>query len=74
MIVFRIRTSDWEEQDFLIMTSLNEKQVRKAIEPIIEYEKENDLASNPDDYISALNAMHSKATVVAQDNFETLKF
>jgi hypothetical protein len=74
MNVFRIRTTDWEENDFLIMTSLNEKQVRRAIEPIIEYEKENDLASNPDDYVSALNAMYNKAVVVPQDNFETLKF
>ncbi len=74
MNVFRIRTTDWREDDFLIMTSLDERQVRKAIEPIIEYEKENDLASNPDDYISALNAMYNKAVVVSEDNFEILKF
>jgi hypothetical protein len=74
MTVFRIRTTDWQEQDFLIMTSLNEVQIRKVIQPIVNFERENDLQSNPYDYVSALNAMYSKATVVTEDSFETLKF
>ncbi len=74
MQVFRIRTTDWREQDFLIMTSLDERQVRKVIQPIVNFERENDLESNPHDYVSALNEMYSKAIVMTEDTFEILKF
>jgi hypothetical protein len=74
MNVFRIRTTDWQENDFLIMTSLDERQVRKVIEPMVIFNKENDEVINPEDYVMALISAYPKAVVVSDDNFETIKF
>jgi hypothetical protein len=74
MQVFIIRTTDWQEDDFYIMTSLKESQVIKVIQPMIDFEKANDLAGNPNEYVSALSSAFPKAIVVSEDNFETIKF
>jgi hypothetical protein len=73
MQVFIIKTTQWQEDDFYIMTSLNESQIRKIIQPIVNFERENDLAGNPYDYLSALSAAYSKSTIISEDNFETIQ-
>lgn len=74
MNVFRIRTTDWQENDFLIMTSLSEIQVRKVIEPIVIFNKDNDEVTSHEEYVSALSSSYPKAVVVSEDNFETINF
>jgi hypothetical protein len=73
MQVFIIKTTQWQEDDFYIMTSLNESQIRKIIQPIVNFERENDLAGNPYDYLSALSSAYSKSTIISEDNFETIQ-
>jgi hypothetical protein len=73
MQVFIIKTTQWQEDDFYIMTSLNESQIRKIIQPIVNFERENDLAGNPYDYLSALSAAYSKSIIISEDNFETIQ-
>ena len=73
MQVFIIKTTEWSEDDFYIMTSLSEEQVRKVIQPIVNFERENDLSGNPYDYLSALNSTYSRSTIIAEDNFETIR-
>jgi hypothetical protein len=73
MQVFIIKTTQWQEDDFYIMTSLSEAQIRKVIQPIVNFERENDLAGNPYDYLSALNSVYSRSTIISEDNFETIQ-
>lgn len=74
MTVFKINTTQWDEDSFLIMTSLDEKRVRKIIEPIIDFERENDLPSNFENYLSALGSAYPKAVILTENDFETINF
>jgi hypothetical protein len=74
MQVFKINTSAWAEEDFYLMTSLSEEQVRKIIQPMVDYERENEILYDNEDYISALQSKHPKATIVLYYNFETISF
>ena len=38
--LYQINTTAWEEEDFLLMTSLTEEQITKVITPIVEKERE----------------------------------
>lgn len=73
MQVFIIKTTEWSEDEFYIMTSLSEEQIRKVIQPIVNYERSNDLVSNPHDYLSALSEAYPKSIIVSEENFETIR-
>jgi len=74
MDVFKINTSAWEEEDFYLMTSLSEEQVKKVIQPMVDYERDNDILYDNEDYVSALQSKHPKATVVMYQDFQTINF
>ena len=40
--LYQINTTAWEEEDFLLMTSLTEEQITKVITPIVEKERERE--------------------------------
>lgn len=40
--LYQINTTAWEEEDFLLMTSLTEEQITKVITPIVEQERERE--------------------------------
>ena len=73
MQVFIIKTTECSEDDFYIMTSLSEEQIRKAIQPIVNFERENDLEGNPYDYLSALNVEYTRAIIISEEHFETIQ-
>ena len=74
MDVFKINTSAWGEEDFYLMTSLNEEQVKKVIQPMVDYERENYILYDNEDYVSALQSKYPKATIVMYHDFETINF
>lgn len=37
---FQINTTAWEEEDFLLLTSLTEEQVKEVVNPIVHAERE----------------------------------
>lgn len=41
--LYQINTTAWEEEDFLLMTSLTEEQITKVITPIVEECRELEL-------------------------------
>ena len=46
--LFQINTTAWEEEDFLLLTSLTEEQITKVITPIVMDEREKDIAYDND--------------------------
>lgn len=74
MEVFKINTSAWGEEDFYLMTTLSDEQVKKVIQPMVDYERENEILYDNEDYVSALQSKYPKATIVMYQDFETINF
>jgi hypothetical protein len=70
MNIFRIRTSSWDEESFILATQLNEKQVRSVIQPMVDEERESDFIYANDDYTQALRDAYPKS-VILTDNGDT---
>jgi hypothetical protein len=70
MNIFRIKTSAWDEESFILGTQLNEKQIRSVIQPMIDEERESDFVFSNDDYVQALREAYPKS-VILTDNGDT---
>jgi len=55
------------------MTSLSDEQIRKVIQPIVNYERENYLVGNPFDYLSALHVAYTRAIIISEEHFESIQ-
>ena len=64
MQVFKINTSAWGEEDFYLMTSLDEEQIKKIIQPMVDYERE----------IFELQNAYPKATIEMYQDFDVISF
>jgi len=51
---FEINTTAWDEENFVILTDLNEIQIKKVIEPIVNREREFGEEYTNDTLIDAL--------------------
>lgn len=72
MNVFRISAND--EEDFFILTTLDPEQIRKVIQPMVEYERENDILYDNEDYILCLQQRYKRAKVVMHQYIELIQF
>jgi hypothetical protein len=54
MKAFEINTTAWDEENFVILTDLNESQIKKVIEPIVNREREYGDEYTNDTLIDAL--------------------
>jgi hypothetical protein len=54
MKAFEINTTAWDEENFVILTDLNEIQIKKVIEPIVNREREYGDEYTNDTLIDAL--------------------
>jgi hypothetical protein len=52
--LYQVNTTAWDEEDFILLTSLTEMQVEKVIKPIVMDERENDIAYDNDALVDAL--------------------
>ena len=74
MNIFRINTSAWDEEDFYLMTSLTEEKIKKVIQPMVEYERENDILYDNEDYVSALQEKYPRSVIEMHQYIEVLNF
>lgn len=74
MKIYKIKTSAWVEEDFYLMTTLDEEQIKKIIQPMVAYERENDIMYNNEDYVFELQNAYSKATIKMYDDFDVISF
>jgi hypothetical protein len=51
---FEINTTAWDEENFVILTDLNEIQIKKVLEPIVNREREFGEEYTNDSLIDAL--------------------
>jgi len=70
MNIFKIRTSAWDEECFILATQLSEKQVRSVIQPMVDEEREGDFIFSNDDYVQVLRDAYPKS-VILTDNGDT---
>ena len=69
MKIFKIKTSAWDEESFILATQLSEKQIRSVIQPMVDEERDGDFVFNNDDYVQALKDSYPKS-VILTDNGE----
>jgi len=52
--LFQINTTAWDEEDFLLITTLTEEQIVKVITPIVMDERENNVEYDNDFLVQQL--------------------
>lgn len=70
MNIFKIKTSAWEEESFILATQLSEKQIRSIIQPMVDEERDGDFVFSNDDYVQVLRDAYPKS-VILTDNGDT---
>jgi hypothetical protein len=70
MNIFKIKTSAWADEDFILATQLSEKQIRSVIQPMVDEEREDDFIFSNDDYVQVLRDAYPKS-VILTDNGDT---
>jgi hypothetical protein len=74
MNIFRINTSAWQEEDFYLMTSLTEAKIKKVIEPMVQYERENEMMYDNEEYLNALQQKYPRSVIEMHQYIEELNF
>jgi hypothetical protein len=75
MNIYRIQTTSFDEEDFYIQTTLNDEQVRKVIEPIVESEREDESGETfyeNEYYVTKLSEEYPNEVVEFYQEFETI--
>lgn len=63
MNIFRINTTAWKEEDFILLTTLTEEQVSDVISPIVEKEREGDGEYDNDSLVKSLEDAYPLAII-----------
>jgi len=74
MNIYRINTSAWEEEDFFLLTTLSEQQIRLVIQPMVDIEREEDQVMFNDEYLESLRNAYPKEVINQYNEIETLNF
>lgn len=74
MNIFRINTSAWEDEDFYLMTSLTEAKIKKVIEPMVQYERENETMHDNEEYLIALQEKYPRSVIEMHQYIELIQF
>jgi hypothetical protein len=61
--IYQINTTAWDEEDFLLLTSLTPEQITRVIQPIVDNERENDVAYDNDALVNALREAYPNDTI-----------
>jgi hypothetical protein len=75
MNIYKINTTAYESEDFHLMTTLTEQQIRKVIKPIVQAERDNDIDDNfydNDTLVEALKEAYPNETVEMYQDFDTI--
>jgi hypothetical protein len=74
MNIFKINTSAWQEEDFYLMTSLTEEKIKKVIQPMVEYERENEMMYDNEEYLNALQEKYPRSVIEMHQYIELIQF
>jgi len=68
MQIYRINTTAWEEEDLVLLTTLSESDITKAITPIVLEERDGGATYDNDDLVKALKKAFPTAHVEQYPN------
>jgi len=71
MNLFRFITSPYKQDEFVLATSLSEKQIVKVVAPMVE---DRNGAYNLEDYVDAIKSTYPKAIVMAEWEADIINF
>lgn len=74
MRVIRINTSAWAEEDFYLLTTLNDDQIIQVIKPIVQAERDNDDFYDNETLLNALKDTHPNRHIEMYTEFDELTF
>jgi hypothetical protein len=64
MNIFKIVTSNWDEEEFILVTQLSEKQVRSTIQPMVDEAKKEDFVFTAEEYVQVLKDAYPKSVIL----------
>jgi len=74
MQVYRINTSAWEEENFYLLTTISESEIKSVIAPMVKKERDEDFMYDNDDYIYELKKAFPREDIRMYNDFETITF
>ena len=74
MRVIKIKTSAWAEEDFYLLTTLNDNQIIEVIKPIVQAERDNDDFYDNDTLLNALKDTYPNRHIEMHIEFDKLTF
>jgi len=61
--LFQINTTAYDEEDFLLLTSLTEEQIKTIVAPIVRLEREEEIEYDNDILVESLKKAYPRAVV-----------
>jgi hypothetical protein len=74
MRVIRIKTTAWLEEDFYLVTTLDDDQIIAVIQPIVKMEREGEEYYDNQSLVDALRKEYPTAHVDMYQEFDELTF
>lgn len=65
--LFQVNTTAYDEEDFLLLTTLTEKQILDVIEPIVKDERENEVEYDNAMLLKAIKKTYPSAVAMMYD-------
>lgn len=63
MQIYRIKTTSWEEEDLVLLTTLGESDIARVLTPIVDLERDGGETYDNDDLVKALKREFPTALV-----------
>ena len=62
--LFQVNTTAFDEENFVLLTSLTEEQITKAITPIVQDERVNGIVYDNDMLVEAINKAYPESIAI----------
>jgi hypothetical protein len=72
MRVIRINTTAWSEEDFYLVTTLDDDQIIEVIQPIVQSERDGDECYDNETLVEVLKDIYPNAYVDMYTEFDKL--
>lgn len=72
MRVIRINTTAWEEEDFYLLTTLNDDQIIEVVKPIVQAERDGDECYDNETLVEVLKDIYPNEYVEMYVEFDKL--
>lgn len=72
MRVIRINTTAWEEEDFYLLTTLNDDQIIEVVKPIVQAERDGDEYYDNETLVEVLKDIYPNEHVEMYIEFDKL--